>query len=63
MNNQILSCCNNSPSFRIIYLTGETLLVCKDCYDTKSCWSRHIKEKIDYDQPSRSTQKGVFVHE
>jgi len=44
MNNQILSCCDNKPSFRIEYLTGDSFLVCAKCFDLAS-WNRHIKLK------------------
>jgi len=46
MNNQILSCCDNKPSFRIEYHTGDSFLVCSKCYE-KPFWNRHVSKKRD----------------
>jgi len=44
--NQSIACCKNKPDFEIEYLTGETFLVCSECFK-KQFWNRYIKSKKD----------------
>jgi len=46
MNDQIFSCCKNTPSFLITYKVGSKFYVCNSCIQME-CWSRGIQEKLE----------------